>query len=158
MSLRGDKLNDSLEPTTSKSHRVLCIDGGGIKRTLPAAILKELEADLQNPIGDYFGLIAGTSTGGILAFGLARGRSAEELLSLCQTRGPTICEQEDLDPDTETWLANNLRSLRDTRRHFTGPNHDADILTNELRPVLWDAKTRRVVPAWDPDDRRLYIY
>ena len=163
MSLGGEKLNDSLDPTTSKPRRILCIDGGGIKGTLPAAILKELETDLQNPIGDYFDLIVGTSTGGILALGLALGRSAEELLTLYETRGPTIFGQENLDPDTETWLAKRFRSFRDTRRHLTGPKHDADVLATELKSVLQDAtigdaKTRLVIPAWDPDHRRPYIY
>ena len=163
MSVGGDKLNDSLEWATCNPRRILCIDGGGIKGTLPAAILKELETDLQNPIGDYFDLIAGTSTGGILALGLALGRSAEELLTLYETRGPTIFGQENLDPDTETWLAKRFRSFRDTRRHLTGPKHDADVLASELKPVLQDArigdaKTRLVIPAWDPDHRRPYIY
>ena len=51
--------------------RILSIDGGGIKGTQPAAFLAGLEEDLDEPIGRYFDLIAGTSTGGILAIGLA---------------------------------------------------------------------------------------
>ncbi len=54
--------------------RILSIDGGGIRGILPAQILLALEKKLQkksnNPqarIADYFDLIAGTSTGGILA-------------------------------------------------------------------------------------------
>ena len=36
--------------------------------TQPASFLTSLEEDLDRPIGEYFDLIAGTSTGGILAF------------------------------------------------------------------------------------------
>ena len=43
--------------------RILSIDGGGIKGTMPAAFLAGLEEDLGQPIGCYFDLIAGTSTG-----------------------------------------------------------------------------------------------
>lgn len=148
---------------TAKPRRILCIDGGGIKGTLPAAILAELEADLPKPIGAYFDLIAGTSTGGILAIGLALGKTAAELLALYEERGPTIFGQEDLDPDTETWLDKKLRSFRDTRRHLTQPKHDASVLSGELADILQDAtigdaKTRLVIPAWDPDLRRPYIY
>jgi patatin-like phospholipase/acyl hydrolase len=53
--------------------RILSIDGGGIRGILPGQILVELEkrlqqysGDPQKRIADYFDLIAGTSTGGIL--------------------------------------------------------------------------------------------
>lgn len=57
----------------SNPFRILSIDGGGIRGILPGQILVELEAKLQrlssNPdkrLADYFDMIAGTSTGGIL--------------------------------------------------------------------------------------------
>ena len=68
--------------------RLLCIDGGGILGTFPAAFLAELEQHLDRPIGSYFDLIAGTSTGGIIGVGLALGHSASEILGLYESRGP----------------------------------------------------------------------
>ncbi|MGB0083753.1 MAG: patatin-like phospholipase family protein, partial [Rhodomicrobiaceae bacterium] len=50
--------------------RILSIDGGGIRGVFPAAFLARLEEYLDHPIGWYFDLIAGTSTGGIIAIGL----------------------------------------------------------------------------------------
>ena len=57
----------------TKLTRILSIDGGGIRGIIPGQILVALEKRLQqmdnNPEGrlaDYFDLIAGTSTGGIL--------------------------------------------------------------------------------------------
>ena len=47
--------------------RVLSIDGGGIKGIFPAAFLCALQESLERPIAEYFDLIAGTSTGGIIA-------------------------------------------------------------------------------------------
>ena len=54
---------------------VLCIDGGGVRGIIPALILRELEEILKSkgktkPLGKYFHLISGTSTGGIIALGL----------------------------------------------------------------------------------------
>jgi patatin-like phospholipase/acyl hydrolase len=53
---------------------ILSLDGGGIRGIIPATILAHLEAELQKKTGnenlriiDFFDLIAGTSTGGILA-------------------------------------------------------------------------------------------
>ncbi|HRG51189.1 MAG TPA: patatin-like phospholipase family protein [Bacteroidia bacterium] len=57
----------------SKPFRILSIDGGGIRGILPGQLLVELEKKLQTisgnssaRIADYFDMIAGTSTGGIL--------------------------------------------------------------------------------------------
>ena len=54
--------------------RILSIDGGGIRGIIPGTILAELEKILQQldtksdrKLGDYFDMIAGTSTGGILS-------------------------------------------------------------------------------------------
>jgi uncharacterized protein len=55
-----------------KKIRILSIDGGGIRGVLPAVIIREIENRLSEKTGkkeyiaDYFDLIAGTSTGGIL--------------------------------------------------------------------------------------------
>src|SRR6516225_3615857 len=72
------------------TRRVLCIDGGGIKGVFPASFLSTIEQTLGRPIADYFDLIVGTSTGGIIALGLGLGLSASELLRFYQERGPKI--------------------------------------------------------------------
>ena len=73
-----------------RKRRLLCIDGGGILGTFPAAFLAELEQHLDRPIGSYFDLIAGTSTGGIIGIALALEHSASEVLGLYENRGPEI--------------------------------------------------------------------
>jgi patatin-like phospholipase/acyl hydrolase len=57
----------------SKKVRILSLDGGGIRGIIPATILLKMEQMIQEKTGredarlcDYFDLIAGTSTGGIL--------------------------------------------------------------------------------------------
>lgn len=139
--------------------RILCIDGGGIKGACPASFLSSLEADLPEPIGRYFDLIAGTSTGGILAIGLALGLKAEELFSLYETKGPDIFGQSGHSDRLAAWFSNARAALR----HLTHPKHDLERLEAALRPILkekrvGDAQTRLIVPAWDAGHNGVYIY
>ncbi len=143
----------------SSIKRILSIDGGGIKGTRPAAFLAGLEEDLDEPIGHYFDLIAGTSTGGILAIGLALGIPAKALLKLYVDKGPEIFGQTGHPNQLVAWLANKWALIR----HFYEPKHDADRLKKVLRSVLrekkiGDAKTRLLLPAWDADQNSVYIY
>ena len=69
--------------------KVLSIDGGGIRGVIPATILSEIENRTHARVAELFDLVAGTSTGGILACGLTipgdGGRPrwrAEELVAL----------------------------------------------------------------------------
>ena len=56
-----------------KKIRILSVDGGGIRGVIPGTILAQLEKILQRrsnsnrKLGEYFDLVAGTSTGGILS-------------------------------------------------------------------------------------------
>ena len=91
----------------SKLTRILSIDGGGIRGIIPGQVLVALENKLkersQNPnarIADFFDLVAGTSTGGILTciylcpdLGGDPARplfSAEEAVELYMERGDEI--------------------------------------------------------------------
>ena len=62
--------------------RLLCLDGGGIRGLVLVQILIEIEAVLNKPVVECFDWIAGTSTGGILALGLAAGKSLRECQAL----------------------------------------------------------------------------
>lgn len=75
--------------------RILSIDGGGIRGIIPAKILALLEEELgrrgMSPhICDYFDMICGTSTGGIIAVGLGLGMSASDILKLYLDNAETI--------------------------------------------------------------------
>lgn len=58
-----------MEPK-SKPFKILSIDGGGIKGLYSATILRHLENE-YGCISDYFDMICGTSTGGLIALALA---------------------------------------------------------------------------------------
>jgi patatin-like phospholipase/acyl hydrolase len=54
----------------AERQRILSIDGGGIRGIIPATVLAAIEERTGKRIAELFDLIAGTSTGGILALGL----------------------------------------------------------------------------------------
>jgi uncharacterized protein len=73
-----------------KRYRILSLDGGGIRGLISALWLQRLEAELGSPLRDHFDLIAGTSTGAILACGVATGMPAEEMVQLYRRNGREI--------------------------------------------------------------------
>jgi patatin-like phospholipase/acyl hydrolase len=86
--------------------KVLSIDGGGIRGIIPAMILAELEAGIEKPLHKVFDLIAGTSTGGIIALGIGAAchgsgpYTPSELLRFYVRDGPDIFHQ---DWTTKLW-------------------------------------------------------
>src|ERR1700674_1016100 len=71
--------------SATRPMRLLSIDGGGLKGLIPAEALIAIETQLDAltgrslPLSDRFDLIGGTSTGAILAVGLALGLKAADL-------------------------------------------------------------------------------
>lgn len=62
--------------------KILSIDGGGIRGIIPLACLVELEKIHRKPCQEIFDMVAGTSTGALIAAGVALGISARGLLAL----------------------------------------------------------------------------
>ncbi|XP_064215860.1 85/88 kDa calcium-independent phospholipase A2 isoform X2 [Tribolium castaneum] len=79
MEIASKKHKDGKMP---KNGRLLCMDGGGIRGLVLVEMLLEIENVLQKPVSHCFDWIAGTSTGGILALGIASGKTMKECLCL----------------------------------------------------------------------------
>jgi predicted acylesterase/phospholipase RssA len=135
--VRGEALGDS-------TFRILSLDGGGIKGTFTAAVLAEWECVTKRKVTDHFDLIAGTSTGGILALGLGMGLSASTMLKFYEERGSTVFPMTSVG---ERWwhLARSIFKAK----------FGQDTLRTELESAfkgaagktLSDSQCRLVVPA-----------
>lgn len=100
--------------------RILSIDGGGIRGIIPAMTLQALLG--KTKAQDAFHIIAGTSTGGIIAAGLAKPNplDLDDILGLYVDHGYEI-----FDKDTE----NKLHAIG-------GPRYNADALQSQLNAQL----------------------
>ncbi|HZI80741.1 MAG TPA: patatin-like phospholipase family protein [Vicinamibacterales bacterium] len=79
---------------TPGPRRMLALDGGGIRGVLTLSILKAIETQLGVArLSDYFDYIAGTSTGAIIASGLAIGKSVDELIDFYRSTGTAMFER-----------------------------------------------------------------
>jgi uncharacterized protein len=74
----------------NKPFKILSIDGGGIKGLYSATILARLEEKAGKLSGECFDMICGTSTGGLIALGIAIDKPAEQLAKLYSEHGNKI--------------------------------------------------------------------
>jgi hypothetical protein len=109
--------------------RILALDGGGIRGAFTAAVLARWEHETGLRIVDHFDLIAGTSTGGILALGLGLGLSAQRMLNFYKKRGPVI------------FPITRLRGrISHTIRHVWSPKYSQAVLLRELEGAFYEGK------------------
>lgn len=101
MSIWG-KLASRYEGKEDQKHKILALDGGGIRGILTLEVLARMEEMLADATGGgsdfrlchFFDYVGGTSTGAIIAAGLARGMSARELLDFYQETGPAMFDKQ----------------------------------------------------------------
>jgi patatin-like phospholipase/acyl hydrolase len=141
-------------PTTARPLCVLALDGGGIRGVIPATVLAEIERRCGKRIGELFDLIAGTSTGGILALGLTTPDPAspgtpryraEDIVELYAEKGPTIFSRSLL------YRLVTLFGLFGSKYAARGLEATLRTLFGESR--LKDAITEVVITSYDLESR-----
>lgn len=140
-------------PWSEGDFRILSIDGGGIKGILPASILAECERRFLKggSSANYFDMIAGTSTGGIVALGLGAGLRADEVLQIYIEHGAEIFPTRWTPPIP---FGKTLRSIYQFARDIAVYQYDRDPLERALRDrfgnKLYGAIDKRLnIPTFD---------
>ena len=153
----------SLGAATTKKRKILSIDGGGVKGAFPAAFLAKVEESTGKRIVDHFDLIAGTSTGGIIALGLGLGLSAHEILRFYEEHGPRVFGQA--GDRGRLWSRVTLLMERQIRRarELVGPAYNPSELRTALNVVFGakrvaDSVVRLVIPAYSIGARSVYVF
>ncbi len=126
-------------------YRILSLDGGGIRGLITAIILQRLSAE-QQLAGwlDSVDLFAGTSTGGLLALGLAHEMDIQSIRNLYERKGDEIFD--------DSWLDNLLDLGK-----IMGADYDIKNLRRELkrlfrRTTLAQLRRRVLITAFDLDN------
>jgi uncharacterized protein len=147
--------NPTIEPpeeTDQKRFRILSLDGGGIRGVYTASVLATIEEWAQVPVVDHFDLIAGTSTGGIIAIGLGLGFSGREMLEFYETHGPKIFP-----------ITGPLGRARRSWQRWWQPKYEATPLNDALRGVfkeqrLGESRCRLVITSFDPVASEVHVF
>ncbi len=140
-----------------KLHKILAIDGGGIRGIIPAIVLAEIEHRSGQAIVDLFDLIAGSSTGGILAMGLntpdEQGHprfTAEDMIRLYEVEGSTIFSRS-------MWRAmQSLNNLTTVKYPSEGIDTVLDYCFGDLR--LSDALGNVLITSYEIQRRQPWFF
>ncbi|HEU0011272.1 MAG TPA: patatin-like phospholipase family protein [Verrucomicrobiae bacterium] len=124
-------------------YRILSFDGGGIRGLVTLAMLKKIQ-DAAPRLISQADLVAGTSTGGIIALGLAAGKTVDELISLYLDNGDKIFD--------DSWL-DNIIDLGG----ISGADYDQvnlkKILENSFGSLKLEGLAKKVlIPSFDLDN------
>jgi uncharacterized protein len=130
------------------NYKILSLDGGGIKGVFSLGFLAQIENFLGKPVNKYFDLIAGTSTGGIIALGLGKGFSATDLLDFYSHMGKDI------------FSGNRLFKML---AHWTVSKYKNNALSKCLEEKFGDtklgsSKIRLIIPSQNLDSGEVHLY
>lgn len=140
-------------PINGKLITILSIDGGGIRGLIPATILEFLESQLQELDGedarlaDYFDVIAGTSTGGLVTSMLTAPNKDKRPLFAAKDIKPFYLEHGPKIFPQSNWIVKSWKSV-------TGPKYNGKYLHQVIQEKLGDTHlhetvTNVVIPTFD---------
>lgn len=144
----------------NRPFKILSLDGGGIRGLYGAAILARAEAEITNgrPIASFFDMIAGTSTGGIIALGLGLGVPASRIEKLYKEDGGKIFPQKRWWR-IPIWPGKTVKNIH----HLVAPLYSYKALEEQLYAEfadhkLGDSQCRLIIPAFLSPDAEITVF
>ncbi len=142
--------------------KILSIDGGGIRGLIPAIVLKEIKDNIDNDkeIYEIFDLIAGTSTGGIIALGLTApqiddktkaANTVKDLIDLYENNGSKIFPK---------WkFFNFLKTIIQVfEQKYSAKSLEKNLERLLKNTTIEDALTNILVPTYDIERRTPHFF
>lgn len=127
------------------AYHILSLSGGGMRGMFQAVCLREIAKLLPKRLSSYFDLIAGASTGAIIALGVALDVDPERIVDLFRVQGPRTFTRRRL-----AWIRKGPRySARPLRQALT------DVFGNRQ---LRACKTHVAVPATTLDRFQIRVF
>lgn len=125
--------------------QILCLSGGGYLGLYSASVLAAIEEETRRPIAECFDLIAGTSVGGIIALGLAAGRSAREIRDAFLEHGAAIFS----DNPPPSAFSEPFQLVRSALKPKYDPNPLRRTVEDVVDPgmIVGDLSARVIIPA-----------
>lgn len=159
----AENIQEMMMQKTKK--RILTLDGGGIKGAFAASFLQTIEEATGKRIADHFDLIAGTSTGGIIALGLGLGMSTKEITQFYLNDGPRIFDQKS-PLEKHGWLtfcASKFKQAFNSGKQIATPKYEPFELKKALERAfqdkcLGDSSVRLLIPAYHADNEDVYVF
>lgn len=135
-----------------KAFKILAIDGGGIRGVYAAQILKRIKEELKVEFSREFEIIAGTSTGSIIAGALAIDYPVEKIVDLYKTEGKSIFHPN--YSNSFNWL---------NWKNFFKSKYDSKYLKKALNNIFQDltlsqTKTRLIIPSSDISNGNVFVF
>jgi len=141
-----DRDRELLSGREEPTFKILSLDGGGIRGIITAIWLQELQKRLEKPLAGYFDLIAGTSTGSILACAVGSKMPLETIIRLYNEESDVIFPR-----GLAFWKSKLYRLFSDG---LSSPKYDGQGLNTVLRSAFQNTlfssfDTPVLVPAFD---------
>ena len=131
-----------------ESFRILSLDGGGARGIFLASFLNKLESKhLEGRITDYFDLICGTSTGGIISLGLGAGIRISEIEEMYKNDSKNIF-QKPIFSKIRSYFQNKYKNenLKKSLKNIFG------------NKKLENSKSRLCIPSFDGHHGEVYVF
>jgi hypothetical protein len=128
--------------------QILCLEGGGVKGLFAAAVLAKLEEDCDANVVDHFDLIAGTSTGGLIALALGLGMRPREIVDFYVDDVPAVFRNP-----LKLW---SLRHL--TLSKFSGRSLEQALRQRFAEKLFGQSSKRLVIPSFNLAENDVHIF